>query len=212
MESATGGTRFRASENVQGRVGRRVPSPPETGTCKQMSLVMRMPFSRNVGQHASAHFRRRPSHDGHRRAGTARPTHPCTWEIARFSPDNSIHRRPRAVLPPPPFSFRSAFAIHKPSSPSIQIPGGPKFFPIIGKPPEIFSNHWKNRPDFSNHWKLFFQSLENFSGFFQPLEKTFPIIGKLRPPPPASRLRPAPPPPGSLTHPSRGTPPAACGS
>ena len=29
-------------------------------------------------------------HDGLRRAGTARPTHPCTREIASFSPDNSI--------------------------------------------------------------------------------------------------------------------------
>jgi hypothetical protein len=37
------------------------------------------------------------------------------------------------------------------------------FFPIVGKPAKIFSNHWKIRPDFSNHWKLFFQSLENFS-------------------------------------------------
>jgi hypothetical protein len=37
------------------------------------------------------------------------------------------------------------------------------FFPIIGKLPKNFSNHWKNRPDFSNHWKKNFQSLENFS-------------------------------------------------
>jgi hypothetical protein len=36
------------------------------------------------------------------------------------------------------------------------------FFPIIGKLPNNFSNHWKNRDIFSNHWKLFFQSLENF--------------------------------------------------
>ncbi len=36
-----------------------------------------------------------------------------------------------------------------------------KFFPIIGKRPKNFSNHWKNRPVFSNHWKTFFQSLEN---------------------------------------------------
>ena len=38
-------------------------------------------------------------HDGHRRAGTARPTPPCTWEIARFSPDNSMGK-----IPPPRFS------------------------------------------------------------------------------------------------------------
>jgi hypothetical protein len=36
------------------------------------------------------------------------------------------------------------------------------FFPIIGKLPKIFSNHWKNPAIFSNHWKTFFQSLENF--------------------------------------------------
>ena len=36
-----------------------------------------------------------------------------------------------------------------------------KFFPIIGKPPKNFSNHWKNRTEFSNHWKKIFQSLEN---------------------------------------------------
>ena len=35
------------------------------------------------------------------------------------------------------------------------------FFPIIGKLPKIFSNHWKNRSNFSNHWKTFFQPLEN---------------------------------------------------
>ena len=29
-------------------------------------------------------------HDGLRRSGTARPTHPCTRGIVRFSPDNSI--------------------------------------------------------------------------------------------------------------------------
>ena len=45
---------------VQSGVGRRVPSPPETGTCKRMSWVMRMQFSRDLGKHASAHFRRRP--------------------------------------------------------------------------------------------------------------------------------------------------------
>ena len=27
-----------------------------------------------------------------------------------------------------------------------------KIFPIIGKPPKLFSNHWKNRSKFSNHW------------------------------------------------------------
>ncbi len=47
--------------SVQSRVGRRVPSPPETGTCKGMSWVMRMPSSRDLGKRASAHFRRRPS-------------------------------------------------------------------------------------------------------------------------------------------------------
>ncbi len=46
---------------VQSRVGRRVPSLPETGTCKGMSWEMRMPFSRDLGKRASAHFRRRPS-------------------------------------------------------------------------------------------------------------------------------------------------------
>jgi hypothetical protein len=35
------------------------------------------------------------------------------------------------------------------------------FFPIIGKLPKIFSNHWKNRTGFSSHWKKTFQSLEN---------------------------------------------------
>ena len=35
------------------------------------------------------------------------------------------------------------------------------FFPIIGKPPKNFSNHWKKSAEFSNHWKTFFQSLEN---------------------------------------------------
>jgi hypothetical protein len=41
------------------------------------------------------------------------------------------------------------------------------FFPIIGKLPEIFSNHWKKTDNFptigkkfSNHWKKIFQSLE----------------------------------------------------
>ncbi len=29
-------------------------------------------------------------YDGHRRAGTARPTHPCTWEIARFHPTTPL--------------------------------------------------------------------------------------------------------------------------
>ena len=38
-----------------------------------------------------------------------------------------------------------------------------KFFPIVGKRPKNFSNHWKIRPNFSNHWKKIFQSLENFS-------------------------------------------------
>ncbi len=38
--------------------------------------------------------------------------------------------------------------------------GGGKFFPIVGKRPKIFSNHWKKRAGFSNHWKIFFQSLE----------------------------------------------------
>jgi hypothetical protein len=37
-----------------------------------------------------------------------------------------------------------------------------KFFPIIGKRPKNFSNHWKKRVEFSNHWKIFFQSLENW--------------------------------------------------
>ena len=46
---------------VRSRVGRRVPSPPDAGTCKGMSWEMRMPFSRDLGKHASAHFRRRPS-------------------------------------------------------------------------------------------------------------------------------------------------------
>ena len=41
--------------------------------------------------------------------------------------------------------------------------GTGKFFPIVGKRPKNFSNHWKIRPDFSNHWKKIFQSLENFS-------------------------------------------------
>ena len=31
-----------------------------------------------------------------------------------------------------------------------------KFFPIIGKPPKNFSNHWKKSAEFSNHWKTFF--------------------------------------------------------
>ena len=44
----------------QSGVGQRVPSTPETGTCKRMSWVMRMQFSRDLGKHASAHFRRRP--------------------------------------------------------------------------------------------------------------------------------------------------------
>ena len=35
-----------------------------------------------------------------------------------------------------------------------------KFFPIIGKLPKNFSNHWKKWAVFSNHWKIFFQSLE----------------------------------------------------
>ncbi|MBR4189769.1 MAG: hypothetical protein IKQ55_07390 [Kiritimatiellae bacterium] len=47
------------------------------------------------------------------------------------------------------------------------------FFPIIGKCPKIFSNHWKNR-------EKFFQSLEKSAQIFQPLEKKFPIIGKIR--------------------------------
>ena len=54
------------------------------------------------------------------------------------------------------------------------------FFPIIGKRPENFSNHWKKRPDFSNHWKKVFQPLEKTGRFFQPLESFFPIIGKPR--------------------------------
>ena len=53
-----------------------------------------------------------------------------------------------------------------------------KFFPIIGKPPKNFSNHWKNRTRFSNHWKKVFQSLEKTAQVFQPLESFFPIIGK----------------------------------
>ena len=36
-----------------------------------------------------------------------------------------------------------------------------KFFPIVGKLPKNFSNHWKKWAVFSNHWKTFFQSLEN---------------------------------------------------
>jgi hypothetical protein len=40
--------------------------------------------------------------------------------------------------------------------------GGGKFFPIVGKRPKIFSNHWKKRAGFSNHWKIFFQSLEKW--------------------------------------------------
>jgi hypothetical protein len=47
-----------------------------------------------------------------------------------------------------------------------------KFFPIIGKLTEIFSNHWKTG-------EKFFQSLEKSGGVFQPVEKMFPIIGKL---------------------------------
>ena len=46
---------------VRSRVGRRVPSPPDAGTCKGMSWEMRMPFSRDLGKRASAQFRRRPS-------------------------------------------------------------------------------------------------------------------------------------------------------
>ena len=45
-----------------------------------------------------------------------------------------------------------------------------KFFPIIGKPPKNFSNHWKNRPRFSNHWKKVFQSLENPPSASEPAD------------------------------------------
>ena len=55
-------------------VGRRVPSPPETGTCKGMSWEVRMQVGRNLGKmrpHIAGHSL---WHDGLRRAGTARPT------------------------------------------------------------------------------------------------------------------------------------------
>jgi hypothetical protein len=57
-----------------------------------------------------------------------------------------------------------------------------KYFPIIGKPAKIFSNHWKTAENF-------FQSLENPARFFQPLETFFPIIGKLFRPPRARRAK-----------------------
>ena len=45
-----------------------------------------------------------------------------------------------------------------------------KFFPIVGKRAENFSNHWKNRASFSNHWKIFFQSLENLPFAGEPAD------------------------------------------
>ena len=45
--------------------------------------------------------------------------------------------------------------------PSASHPPPGNFFPIIGKPPKNFSNHWKTQPELSNHWKKTFQSLEN---------------------------------------------------
>ena len=66
-----------------------------------------------------------------------------------------------------PKPHASAWPIHKGFESFVADPGGlarsGKFFPIIGKRPKNFSNHWKNQAKFSNHWKNIFQSLENFS-------------------------------------------------
>ena len=79
------------------------PSAPLRETNRSFSfLSMRTHFFLNrsgVPEEAEAEQKnnRRPHissaflwHDGIRRAGTARPTHPCTWGIASFLPDNSI--------------------------------------------------------------------------------------------------------------------------
>ncbi len=59
-------------------------------------------------------------------------------------------------------------------------------FPIIGKLPKIFSNHWKNWPKFSNHWKKIFQSLENFSAPHEPPDCAKPTARKRLCPSPAA--------------------------
>jgi hypothetical protein len=96
--------------------------------------------------------------------------------IKGIGPNNSSRRL--CVLCVNPFAF-FAFSSCASLARSLRWGGG-KFFPIVGKRAEIFSNHWKNRVGFSNHWKKVFQSLEKMAGVFQPLEKKFPIIGKFR--------------------------------
>ena len=47
------------------------------------------------------------------------------------------------------FLFSSSFV--SPFVPFVSQKTSQNLFPIIGKPPKNFSNHWKNRPEFSNH-------------------------------------------------------------
>ncbi len=75
-----------AGKGVWG-VGRRVPSPPDAGMRHRMPLDGRMPYGRNragnVRPRCAGPCFGVPCSGGQ---GTARPTHPFAWEIARGSP------------------------------------------------------------------------------------------------------------------------------
>ena len=67
--------------SARSRVGRRVPSPPEAGTCLRISVDVRMAIRSETRENLPARISSAfPRHDGLRRAGTARPT-----PVARFS-------------------------------------------------------------------------------------------------------------------------------
>ena len=166
------------------RVGRRDTPPSERGVARPW-----------MGCPCPAEDRRQGPRRGEYCGGPSRQVqlHTGNKRVKPFAdgPCGSMHRRPSAVLPPPPFPFAP-----KPQSGNPLPPGGTPLpeggecsrtlhspnaapqshrqhprplystknekFPTIGK---IFSNHWKNAENF-------FQSLEN-------RRKIFPIVGKL---------------------------------
>ncbi len=65
--------------------GNRVPASRCHWRCGCKSAGIRVKMRPRISGHSLLH-------DGIRRAGTARPTHPCTWEIARVSPGKSIRK------------------------------------------------------------------------------------------------------------------------
>ncbi len=99
--------------SARSRVGRRVPSPPEAGTCLRISVDVRMAIQSETRENLPARISSAfPRHDGIRRAGTARPI------IARFSL-RALHAKTGAFRLP----FRcpaGRFPLPAPQAPSCQ--------------------------------------------------------------------------------------------